>query len=434
MNLIQKKILQILGGPVPVTLERNNAAYNPQELAGKSAAVFGFSESLIQEDLKRGLQNCQIKLVSAADLKNQRVNMLLVDLTGFDALGDFDALHTIFNSNISALSRCAKVILIADTSQNTALDALLLGALEGFMRALSKELGRIGATVNLLELGGNRQFMPLLRFLLSARAAFIDAQTFRLSKSDNIGRQSQLLAGKRIVITGAARGIGLALAQTAVREGAVLIGVDVPNNPELKTQMQKLGAKSMELDVSAPDAPTQLCDFLEDHGGAIDGIIHNAGVTRDKTIKRMSGQFWDLVLKINLHAPYHITEYLLQNHLINPNGRIVAMSSIAGIAGNPGQTNYALTKGALAAYMADLAPKLAAKNITANAIAPGFIETEMTAQMPFMVREVGRMFNSLKQGGLPADVAELACFLLSDNSAAITGHNIRICGHNLLGK
>ena len=161
--------------------------------------------------------------------------------------------------------------------------------------------------------------------------------------------------------------------------------------------------------------------------------MHNAGVTRDKTLGRMSAELWDMVLGINLIAQERIDDELLARETIRPNGRIVSVSSISGIAGNAGQTNYATSKAGVIGMVQSLAPELRERGITINAVAPGFIETQMTAAMPIATREAGRRMNSMAQGGLPVDVAEAIAWYASPGSAGVTGNVVRVCGQSLLG-
>jgi len=442
MHSIQKHFQQLVGIPVPAELKRQQDAWQGDELAQQNVCLLSHSSSHISELLKQELADAGMQMVSATDLDSkdeQRVHSLVLDLSALSDLHDLDRLYTALHKYSSHLEVSGRVVLIADPLANTAEQQVILPALEGFMRSLSKELGRYGATVNLihLQLGNEQRLMPTLRFLLSDRSAFICAQTFHVTqnnKDKSPACYQQPLAGKQIIITGAARGIGLALAETMAREGGKVIGIDMPGNTDLKREMTRLGGLAFELDVCQADAANKLCSFLKSDVGTVDIVVHNAGITRDKTLKRLPAKDWDLVLAINLHAPIALTRALLDNKLINKNGRIIGMASISGIAGNPGQTNYALTKGGLAGFMAGLAVELKSKGITANTIAPGFIETEMTNQIPLAVRTIGRQFNALKQGGLPQDVAELATFLASPNSSGISGANIRVCGHNLLGR
>jgi 3-oxoacyl-[acyl-carrier protein] reductase len=165
----------------------------------------------------------------------------------------------------------------------------------------------------------------------------------------------------------------------------------------------------------------------------VDIIVHNAGVTRDKLLANMDEGKWNLVEAINFIAPIRITEGLLENGGLNEGGRVITLSSMDGLAGQRGQTNYAMSKAGMIGIAEALAPKVADKGITVNAIAPGFIITAMTAEIPTGTREVGKRLNSLNQGGLPIDVAEGVGFFAGNASGAVTGQYLRVCGQHLMG-
>jgi 3-oxoacyl-[acyl-carrier protein] reductase len=175
----------------------------------------------------------------------------------------------------------------------------------------------------------------------------------------------------------------------------------------------------------------RLAAYIKERHGHIDVAVHNAGITRDKTLGRMSEDRWDSVLDVNLASQERVNAALAD--LFPAGGRIVSVSSVSGIAGNRGQTNYATSKAGVIGLVQAYAPVLAEKGVTINAVAPGFIETRMTAAMPLMLREAGRRMNSMSQGGLPVDVAETIAWLASPGSAGITGNVVRVCGQSLLG-
>jgi 3-oxoacyl-[acyl-carrier protein] reductase len=190
----------------------------------------------------------------------------------------------------------------------------------------------------------------------------------------------------------------------------------------------------LALDITDPEAPRTIASHLaREHGGA-DIVVHNAGITRDKTLGRMDEERWDSVIEVNLAAPERITTALLgEEGALKEAARFVCVSSISGIAGNAGQTNYATSKAGVIGLVEALAPVAAERGATVNAVAPGFIETEMTARMPLATREVGRRMNSLSQGGLPEDVAETVAWLASPGSGGVNGNVVRVCGQSLLG-
>jgi len=194
----------------------------------------------------------------------------------------------------------------------------------------------------------------------------------------------------------------------------------------------ELGGSALPLDITDPAAPRTIADHLRSRHGGVDIVIHNAGVTRDKTIGNMSAEQWEQAVDINLGAVTRINGALLPA-VLRDGGRIVCLSSVAGIAGNVGQTNYAASKAGILGYVRALAPELAARGITVNAVAPGFIETRLTAAIPVMIREAGRRLAALGQGGLPEDVGETICFLSQPAAVGLTGQTLRVCGGALIG-
>jgi 3-oxoacyl-[acyl-carrier protein] reductase len=242
------------------------------------------------------------------------------------------------------------------------------------------------------------------------------------------------LNGKVALVTGASRGIGESIAEVLARDGAHVVGVDVPaQERQLESVTGRLGGSSLTLDITDADAPERIADHLADHHGGVDVVIHNAGVTRDKTLGRMTEDQWRLVIDVNLTAPHLIDRELYRRDVVRDNGRVVLVSSISGIAGNAGQTNYATSKAGIIGMVHAFAPRLAGFKSTVNAVAPGFIETQMTAAMPIATREAGRRMNSLQQGGLPIDVAETIAWFTNPASAGVNGNVIRVCGQSLIG-
>jgi 3-oxoacyl-[acyl-carrier protein] reductase len=187
------------------------------------------------------------------------------------------------------------------------------------------------------------------------------------------------------------------------------------------------------LDITDADAAEKIRDFCLSHSTTLHAVVHNAGVTRDKMLSRMTAHQWDLLMQINLGAVQRINKALLETELLDNGGKIVGVASISGIAGNIGQTNYAFSKAAIIGMVESLAEPCAARGITINGVAPGFIETQMTAAIPFVTRQMGRRLSSLGQGGLPIDVAEVIGFFVSPQAAGINGNMVRVCGQSLLG-
>jgi 3-oxoacyl-[acyl-carrier protein] reductase len=311
-------------------------------------------------------------------------------------------------------------------------------ALEGISRSIGKE-SRAGATANLVyvDAGAETALESTLRFFLSGRSAYVSGQVVRVSAADASAPAdwTRPLAGRTAVVTGAARGIGASIAGTLARDGATVVCVDIPAAGEaLAAVANRIGGTALQLDITAEDAPERLVGhILTRHGGA-DIVVHNAGITRDKLLANMDEGRWASVMAVNLTSQLRIDEALLSTEgALGPDARIVCVSSMSGIAGNRGQTNYAASKAGVIGMVEAVAPALAGRRATINAVAPGFIETEMTGAMPFGTREVGRRINSLSQGGLPVDVAETIAWLSQAASAGVNGQTVRVCGQSLLG-
>ena len=327
------------------------------------------------------------------------------------------------------------------TGEEPARDAAR-GGVEGFLRSIAHEM-RGGATANgiLLEDGIDVDApgaVGALRFFLSARSAFVTGQLLRVSSDAGSATEnpSLPLAGRTALVTGAARGIGAAIARTLAADGARLVLLDVPGaGTELARLANELRALPIQLDVTSDGAGERLVAFLREKGLSLDVLVLNAGITRDKLFANMTPDRWDPVLAVNITSQITLTEALLEaGDVLGEHPRVVSLASTSGIAGNRGQTNYAASKAGVMAFVDALAARLAPRGGTANAVAPGFIETEMTARMPALTREVARRVNSLQQGGLPVDVAEAIAFLASDEAGGVQGETLRVCGQNMVGK
>ena len=368
---------------------------------------------------------------------------LVFDATGITEPDGLRGLYEFFTPLMRNLGPCARVVVLGTIPDetNSPHEQVCQRALEGFTRSLGKELRR-GATASLVYVSRNASAgasgcESTLRFILSAKSAYVDGQVFRIGAGESVppADWDKPLAGKVAIVTGAARGIGATIAEVFARDGAAVFAIDVDQAAEaLAETAARVGGTALPLDVTAPDAVERITAHLnEQHGGRADILVNNAGITRDKLLANMDDARWDAVAAVNLLAPLALTEGLVANGAIGEGGRIIGLSSMAGIAGNRGQTNYATTKAGMIGITDALAPVLAAKGITINAVAPGFIETAMTAAIPLATREVGRRLNSLYQGGLPVDVAEAIAYFASPASNAVTGNVIRVCGQAMLG-
>jgi 3-oxoacyl-[acyl-carrier protein] reductase len=333
----------------------------------------------------------------------------------------------------------------ADTFGGLVFDATGITTPEG-LKALrdffTPVLRNIGSSGRVVVLGTDAKpaatgLESTVRFLLSAKSAYVDAQVFYVDAQDSVppADWDKPLDGKVALVTGAARGIGAEIAAVFARDGAKVVAIDVDQAAEaLAETATKVGGTALTLDVTAADAVDRITEHLREHyDGKADVLVNNAGITRDKLLANMDEGRWDSVVAVNLLAPQRLAQGLVDNGTIGEGGRIVGLSSMAGIAGNRGQTNYAATKAGMIGMTQALAPVFGEKGITINAVAPGFIETKMTEAIPLATREVGRRLNSLFQGGQPVDVAEAIAYFASPASNAVTGNTIRVCGQAMLG-
>jgi 3-oxoacyl-[acyl-carrier protein] reductase len=368
---------------------------------------------------------------------------LVFDATGITEPAGLRGLYEFLTPLMRNLGPSARVVVLGSTPDQVSDtdEHICQRALEGFTRSLGKELRR-GATVALVYVSPAAKpaatgCESTLRFILSAKSAYVDGQVFYVGADDSRrpADWNKPLAGKVGVVTGAARGIGACIAEVFARDGATVVAVDIEGAAEaLQETATRVGGTALPLDVTAADAVGRITAHLaEHHGGRADILVNNAGITRDKLLANMDDARWDSVIAVNLVAPLRLTEGLVANGSIGSGGRVIGLSSMAGIAGNRGQTNYATTKAGMIGITQALAPKMADQGITINAVAPGFIETAMTAAIPLATREVGRRLNSLYQGGEPVDVAETIAYFASPASNAVTGNVIRVCGQAMLG-
>lgn len=431
---IGKLLVKNLGLPNPSRLERWTAG---APLVDGTVAIGGSGR--LADSLSKVLDALGIAAttVTAGDL---RFKGLVFDATGITDTEGLVELQRFFTPLMRRLEPCARVVVLGSIPEAVdGSERIAQRALEGFTRSLGKEIGR-GGTVQLVYVaqGAESAVDSTLAFFLSPKSAYVSGQVVRIGAhgragAEPVGDWERPLAGKVALVTGASRGIGEEIARVLHRDGATVVGVDVPQMAsELQAVMGQIEGDHLVLDITGKDAPQRIAHHLEQHHGGVDVVVHNAGITRDKKLANMAEDRWTSTVAVNLTAPERITRELLAQGVVNDNGRIIGVASIAGIAGNVGQTNYAASKAGVIGLVDDLVDDLA-DGITVNAVAPGFIITEMTAAVPFATREVGQRLNAMAQGGLPVDVAETIAWYANPASTAVNGNVVRVCGQMMLG-
>lgn len=431
-----KNIARKLGLPQPVALRRHRPG---QPLVEGPVLVQGAGSGA--EELAATLLSWNLDVRRHA-VPKEKLGAIILVLDGLARPEDLEKPVLTAAMSLRDLAPNARVITVSRAATGTAEPAVAAArqGVDGLLRSLAKEL-RAGATGNgILLADGAGTTSPstlgALRFFLSGRSAFVDGQF--LTVTSGAGQlpadAEKPLAGKVAVVTGAARGIGAAIARTLHRDGATLIVVDIPAaGDHLAKVANEVHGTALQLDISREDAGQRIIDHAVERHGRLDIVIHNAGITRDKLLANMDQGRWNSVIAVNITAQLRINEALLASEHFRNSPRIVSVASTSGIAGNRGQTNYAASKGGVMGMVRATAPLFAEHGGSINAVAPGFIETEMTARIPFPTREVARRLNSLQQGGQPGDVAEAIAFLASDAAGGISGEVLRVCGQNLVG-
>ncbi|GAA3967570.1 3-oxoacyl-ACP reductase [Allohahella marinimesophila] len=435
------KVLRQLGLPSPVKLKRGEGAYSAKPLANQTIGLIIAPEQSTQ--LTPVIQQLGGQSLIRGDQVRDGLllNGIIVDANGCHSV---EALRSLFEQLQAALPRLRKhgriLVLTASSSvQQAAAAAAFNQGFVGLTKSLAKEVGKRGVTVNLLKVdpGCQHRLYAPVAFFLGHYSSYITGQSLHISCGIPAPAQlpaTAVLSGKAAVVTGAAGGIGAETAKRLASEGAHVICLDTAGQTEkLNALAADIGGTAIVADITQPEAAIALTDWCKSNKRQLDVIVHNAGITRDKTLARMSEKQWDAVLAVNLQAILELDAALLDHDLIAAEARVVCLSSISGIAGNYGQTNYAFTKAALIGYVKAQAVKLGSRGVTVNAVAPGFIETDMTASLPVLVREAGRRLNALSQGGKPGDVAEAIQFLVSPGASGISGQTLRVCGGSLLG-
>jgi 3-oxoacyl-[acyl-carrier protein] reductase len=451
--------------PLPYPLERANGPWEARPLDGDTV-VMGSAETPLAPalakhlvmaganpyvvgaglELYRGLGEAFGRPAQSLDLaavpERFKARALVFDASGAREPSELRALYDFFHALVPSLAQCGRAVVLGrpQGSIDSPAQAASQAALEGFVRSLAKEVGRKGATATLLlvEPGAEERVGAVLRFVLSRRSAFVTAQPIAVhgkvfARADMPPPWQQPLERKVALVTGAARGIGEATARALAREGAHVVCLDRPEEETLTAALARsIHGSVLTVDITVADAGDAIARSLVDLHGGVDVVVHNAGVTRDKTLARMNAEQWNTAIDVNLGAVLRIDEALLRGAL-RDFGRVICLASVAGIAGNVGQTNYAASKAGIIGYTRKRAEALAGRGITVNAVAPGFIETRLTAAMPRMIREAGRRLSALGQGGVSGDVAETITFLASPGAAGVSGSVLRVCGGALIG-
>ncbi|MDG4760979.1 3-oxoacyl-ACP reductase [Micromonospora sp. WMMD710] len=435
-----RALVKRLGLPDPPRLRR----YHPGDPLLPGPALLGAATGgRLADPVAKILTAAGVELRDTGTTGPQdRFGALVYDASSITDSTQLRQLYDFFHPQARSVLPSGRVIVLGTPPQECATprEATAQRALEGLVRSIGKEFGR-GSTAQLVyvtraEGGTGTSLESTLRFLLSGRSAYVSGQVIRVGAgaASAPADWDRPLDGQVVLVTGAARGIGAALATVLARDGAKVVALDIPAAGDaLAAVANDIGGTALQLDLTAPDAPTRLADHLAGRHGRVDVVVHNAGITRDKTLGRMDADRWDQVVDVNLSSQERINDVLLERELIPAGGRIIGVSSIAGIAGNRGQTNYATSKAGVIGLVDALAPALRDRDISVNAVAPGFIETRLTARIPLVVREAGRRMNSLAQGGLPVDVAETIGWLSWPASGAVSGNVVRVCGQSLLG-
>jgi len=466
-NQNARKLIKTLGLPIPVPekLARARGPYEERPLddkkvlvggagglqsvlaqiltkAGATPWVVGESDAVLEPYVGPGEAWARVphRVEPGEAPEGERIDAIVFDGTGLESPDDLHQLYEFMHPWVRRLNRSGRVVVISrpasDAKKPTR--AATRAGLEGFTRSLAKEIGANGSTANsvFVEEGADDRLDAVLRFLLSPRSAFVSCQPFHVTKlaKGEEAPETHVLGGKVALVTGAARGIGEATAELLAAEGAHVVCLDRPaDDGPCSKVAQRIGGSTLLVDITDENAPVRIASELKERHGGVDIVVHNAGVTRDKTLGRMKPDAWDMAVDINLGAVVRITDRLLGDGVLRSGGRIICLSSVSGIAGNRGQTNYSASKAGIVGFVEALAPKVAKKGITINAIAPGFIETRLTSAMPVAIREVARRMSAVGQGGKPEDVGQTITFLATPGAVGLTGETVRVCGGALVG-
>ncbi|MHA7282896.1 3-oxoacyl-ACP reductase [Arthrobacter sp. TMS2-4] len=442
------KIAKALGLPRPSVLRR----YTPGEsIAPKPVLVTGSGPGA--EALADVLLSWDVE-VRRHVLPGEKLSAAVVVLDRAASPADLAAPMLELGQAAKVLVPGGRVVAVFRSAADTTDPAVAAArqGVDGAIRSVAHEL-RGGATANgiILRTGAtttDATTLGALRFFLSGRSAYVDGQFLEVTGTppESIaglaaattaageGVPDQPLSGRTAVVTGAARGIGAKIAEILARDGARVVAVDVPAAGEQLAQVaNRVGGTALQIDITTPDAAARILEHVGGRYGTLDIVVHNAGITRDKLLANMDASRWDSVIAVNIASQLRMNEHFLASPVFSSTARIISLASTSGIAGNRGQSNYAASKAGVIGMVRAQATSFDGGGRTINAVAPGFIETDMTAKIPPLTRQVARRLSSLQQGGLPVDVAEAITFLASDAAAGINGQVLRVCGQNLVG-
>lgn len=471
-NPVGKAVTRRLGMPQPATLRRGRTmpsgpivlgTVGGGDIAARTLDLLGISaiEALAdtgppdaeqagagQPDTAAGADNPEASADAApprVPAYPERIGALVLDATMARTIDDLEAVRALLRPALKAMEPSGRVMVIGVSPHKLSgvQASAVCQALEGIVRSVGKEM-RAGGTANLVQVADASPagVASTLLFLLQGRSAYVSGQPLRVGNDRYAEPTTEApFEGKVVVVTGAARGIGAGIAEVFARDGAHVVAIDVPAAGDaLADVANRLGGTALQLDITAGDAGRRIADHVASRfgpQGRIHAIVHNAGITRDTLLANTDAQRWGSVLDVNLRAALRINEGLLDPWVsggLADGGRIVSVASTSGIAGNRGQSNYAASKAGVIGAARALAPHLQDRRITVNAVAPGFIETEMTGKIPAATREFARRFNSVQQGGRPVDVAETIAYFADPSSSAISGQVLRVCGQSQIGK
>ncbi|WP_426002662.1 3-oxoacyl-ACP reductase [Paenarthrobacter sp. NyZ202] len=431
-----KDVARRLGLPQPVELRRH-APGAPLVIG----PVLVNGDSLGADDLATALLGWGLDVRRNA-LPKEKLGAVILVLDAVQHPDDLGKQILTVAASLRDLSPNGRIITVSRTphSASTPASAAARQGVDGMLRSLAKEL-RSGATANGVLLAEDiattaPSALGAVRFFLSGRSAYVDGQFLTVTSASGSmpADVDKPLQGKVAVVTGAARGIGAAIARTLYRDGAKVVVVDIPAaGDHLAAVANQVHGTALQLDITRDDAGARIIEHAVERHGRLDIVVHNAGITRDRLLANMDEGRWQSVIAVNIAAQLRINEVLLASEHFKEAPRIISVASTSGIAGNRGQTNYGASKGGVIGMVRATAPLMESFGGTINAVAPGFIETEMTAKMPFAIREAARRLNSLKQGGLPVDVAEAIAFLATEPAGGINGGVLRVCGQQLVG-